>query len=120
MNDLAQMHCSPINSSSMKLSETEIDQQLNRLSDWLVIDRMDEPRLEKVFKFQDFHQALSFTNLVAQESEKENHHPAILTEWAKVTVGWWTHKIKGLHMNDYIMAAKTDRLYRTASKQETK
>jgi 4a-hydroxytetrahydrobiopterin dehydratase len=47
---------------------------------------------------------------VGQIAEEEGHHPSILTEWGRVTVTWWTHKIKGLHRNDFIMAAKTDRL----------
>ena len=48
---------------------------------------------------------------VTDISEKENHHPSILLEWGKVTVRWWTHKIKGLHENDFIMSAKTDEIY---------
>ncbi|HVR28570.1 MAG TPA: 4a-hydroxytetrahydrobiopterin dehydratase, partial [Thermoanaerobaculia bacterium] len=54
---------------------------------------------------------LDFTNKVGEIAEEEGHHPALLTEWGKVTVGWWTHKIKGLHRNDFIMAAKTDEAY---------
>jgi len=53
---------------------------------------------------------MDFTNQVAKIANDEDHHPAILTEWGKVTVTWWTHKIRGLHLNDFIMAAKTDQL----------
>ena len=60
----------------------------------------------------NFFQALNFTNQVGALAEEEGHHPAILTEWGQVTVTWWTHKIKGLHSNDFIMAAKTDKSYR--------
>jgi 4a-hydroxytetrahydrobiopterin dehydratase len=111
MNDLSQMHCVPIDSRSVQLSETEIMQFQNKLTGWSLSNKQDEPRLEKVFNFKDFNQAMAFTNQVAQEAEKEDHHPAILTEWAKVTVTWWTHKVKGLHLNDFIMAAKTDQLF---------
>ena len=45
-------------------------------------------------------------------AEEEGHHPALLTEWGRMTVTWWTHKISGLHRNDFIMAAKTDELSR--------
>ena len=45
-------------------------------------------------------------------AESEGHHPALLTEWGRTTVTWWTHKIRGLHRNDFIMAAKTDSLVR--------
>ncbi|MCG3773846.1 MAG: putative pterin-4-alpha-carbinolamine dehydratase [Nitrospira sp.] len=61
----------------------------------------------------EFHlqQALAFTNSVGELAETEAHHPALLTEWGKVTVTWWTHKIRGLYTNDLIMAAETDQLY---------
>ena len=58
-----------------------------------------------------FTQALDFTDTVGALAEEEGHHPALQTEWARTTVTWWTHKIKGLHRNDFIMAGKTDELY---------
>jgi 4a-hydroxytetrahydrobiopterin dehydratase len=63
-------------------------------------------------------QALDFTNKVGGLAEEEDHHPAILTEYGKVTVVWWTHAIKGLHRNDFIMAAKTDQLAAQVAEQE--
>lgn len=77
---------------------------------WSIIERDGIPRLERVFKFKDFVQALAFTNQVGELAEAQDHHPAILTEWGKVTITFWTHFIGGLHRNDFIMAAKTDRL----------
>lgn len=65
-------------------------------------------QLERVFTFADFRQALAFTNRVGGLAETAGHHPALLTEWCKITVSWWTHKIKGLHRNDFILAARTD------------
>jgi 4a-hydroxytetrahydrobiopterin dehydratase len=70
--------------------------------------------LEKEFKFDNFVHALAFTNKIGELAEEEGHHPALLTEWGKVTVSWWTHKIRGLHRNDFIMAAKSDQTYATA------
>ena len=67
--------------------------------------------IELVFSVDDFAQALEFTNKVGELAEEEGHHPALLTEWGRTTVTWWTHKIRGLHRNDFIMAAKTDELY---------
>jgi 4a-hydroxytetrahydrobiopterin dehydratase len=61
--------------------------------------------------YKNFVEALHFTNKVGELAETEGHHPSLLTEWGKVTVTWWTHKINGLHRNDFIMAAKTDELY---------
>ncbi|WP_290787293.1 4a-hydroxytetrahydrobiopterin dehydratase, partial [Halomonas sp.] len=60
------------------------------------------------FTFKDFVQALDFTQRVGEIAEQADHHPAILTEYGKVTVTWWSHKIKGLHRNDFILAARTD------------
>jgi 4a-hydroxytetrahydrobiopterin dehydratase len=68
-------------------------------------------RLEKVFKFKNFVQALAFTDKVGAAAEEENHHPLIITEWGKVTLQFWTHKIAGLHKNDFIVAPKTDEMY---------
>jgi 4a-hydroxytetrahydrobiopterin dehydratase len=111
MNDLAQLHCSAVSSSTPRLYERDINQYLMNLSDWEFYEKESMPRLEKTFKFKDFIQAMAFTNQVAQVANEEDHHPSILTEWGKVTITWWTHKIKGLHLNDFIMAAKTDQLY---------
>ena len=74
--------------------------------------RDEEEELRRVFSVDDFAQALEFTKKVGELAEDEGHHPALLTEWGRTTVTWWTHKIKGLHRNDFIMAAKTDELDR--------
>ncbi len=80
-----------------------------------MVEEKDIPRLRRSFKFKDFAGALTFTQQVGEAAEQQNHHPVIRTEWGKVTVTWWTHKIKGLHQNDFIMAAKTDQLYQNLS-----
>ena len=111
MNELAQLHCSPITANTPKLNEGDVNQIKVKLPGWRTYEKDGEPRLEKIFKFENFNQALAFTDQVAQAAIAEDHHPAILTEWGKVAVTWWSHKIKGLHKNDFIMAAKTDQLY---------
>lgn len=110
MNELTQLHCSPVTANTPRLSDEEIGQYQAKLPDWEIYQKDGEPRLEKVFQFKDFKQAVDFTNRVASLANKEDHHPALLTEWGKVTVTWWTHKIRGLHKNDFIMAAKTGKL----------
>jgi 4a-hydroxytetrahydrobiopterin dehydratase len=112
MNELAQLHCSPINPSTSRLDETELAHFIESLPGWQIYEKDGDLRLEKMFKFKDFSQAIEFTDRVAQAANEEDHHPAILTEWGKVTVTWWTHRIKGLHKNDFIMAAKTDQLFK--------
>lgn len=111
MNELTHMHCSPVNASAPRLKDNDIKRLSSQVPDWHVYEREGELRLEKAFLFRDFTQAVAFTNRVAQIANEEDHHPAILTEWGKVTVTWWTHKIKGLHQNDFVMAAKTEQLY---------
>ena len=80
--------------------------------DWDIVERDGVPRLERIFKFRDFVSAIAFSNRVGEIAEEEGHHPAILTEWGRVTVAWWTHKIRNLHVNDFVMAAKTDQISR--------
>ena len=69
------------------------------------------PKLARTFRFGNFGEALAFTAAVGELAEQEGHHPRIVTEWGRVAVTWWTHKIRGLHRNDFIMAAKTDQLF---------
>ena len=77
---------------------------------WVVVEREGIPQLQRVFRFPDFRAALAFTVQVGDLAEREHHHPALLTEWGRVTVRWWTHKIRDLHRNDLILAARTDAL----------
>ncbi len=77
---------------------------------WAVVEVGGEEQVLRVFSFPDFRAALAFTVRVGELAELENHHPALLTEWGRVTVRWWTHKIRGLHRNDLILAARTDAL----------
>ena len=65
-------------------------------------------KLKKEFSFSNYSDSIAFTNKVADMADQEDHHPQIILEWGKVTVIWWSHKIKGLHKNDFICAAKTD------------
>lgn len=110
MNELIQMHASLVTASTPKLSRKELSGLIAKLPGWEMHTKKGELRIEKSFAFKDFDHAVAFTNQVAQIANAENHHPAILTEWGKVTVTWWTHKVKGLSYNDFILAAKTDAL----------
>jgi 4a-hydroxytetrahydrobiopterin dehydratase len=115
MEALTSMKCVACRADSPKVTEAEIAEFKPQIPAWQIVEREDIPRLERVFKFPNFAQAVAFTNQVAKLAEAEDHHPAILTEWGKVTVTWWTHKIKGLHRNDFVAAAKTDELYQPAA-----
>lgn len=111
-NALTEMKCVPCRGGEPTVTPQEMAELLPQIPDWQLVEREDIPRLERVYRFKNFAEALAFTNRVGQAAEEEDHHPALLTEWGKVTVTWWTHKLKGLHRNDFIMAAKTDELYR--------
>ncbi len=111
MDDLSELNCVALSGTEPMLSDIQILEYNVRVPDWKVkkVDGMN--RLERVFKFKNFAEALAFTDRIGMIAEEEDHHPLIITEWGKVTVNWWTHKIGGLHLNDFIMAAKTDELF---------
>ncbi len=108
---LTKMKCVPCRGGEPTVTELEIKGFHPQVLEWEVIELNNIKRLERVFRFKNFKEALEFTNKIGDIAEQEGHHPVIVTEWGKVKVSWWTHKIKGLHQNDFIMAAKTDELY---------
>jgi len=108
---LTQMECVPCRGDEPKLSQEEIEQYLPLVGDWKLITKDGVQRLTRSYKFKNFAQALAFANQVGELAESQNHHPAILVEWGRVTVDWWTYVISGLHTNDFISAAKTDQIF---------
>jgi 4a-hydroxytetrahydrobiopterin dehydratase len=110
MAALTQQKCVACDKDAPKVTEEEIAELHPQIPGWEIRQVDGVERLERVFAFDDFRQALDFTGRVGELAEEEGHHPALLTEWGRTTVSWWTHKIKGLHRNDFIMAAKTDQL----------
>ncbi|HJV29345.1 MAG TPA: 4a-hydroxytetrahydrobiopterin dehydratase [Gaiellaceae bacterium] len=109
---LTEERCVACRRDAPTVSDAEIAALLPQIPDWELLELDGVKRLRRVFSFDDFAQALDFTRTVGALAEEEGHHPALLTEWGRTTVSWWTHKIKGLHRNDFIMAAKTDVLAR--------
>ena len=112
MTSLIGERCVACRPDSPIVTEAEKAQLLPRIPDWKVVMRDGIPQLVRQYRFRNFVDALAFTNRVGEIAEAEGHHPAILTEWGRVTVTWWTHAIKNLHRNDFIMAAKTDQIAR--------
>lgn len=113
MSDLSSQRCEACRADAEPASQTEIEDYRRELPSWELVERDGVRQLGRVFTFKNFKQALAFTNRVGELAEEAGHHPALLTEWGKVTVTWWTHAIKGLHKNDFIMAARTDEVART-------
>jgi 4a-hydroxytetrahydrobiopterin dehydratase len=108
MAALIKEHCAACRADAPRLSDDELRELLPQIPQWEVVERDGIPRVTRSFKLKDFSDALELTNRVGALAEAEGHHPAIVTEWGRVTVSWWTHKIRGLHRNDVVMAAKTD------------
>jgi 4a-hydroxytetrahydrobiopterin dehydratase len=112
METLERMTCVACRRDAPTVTDAELAELRPQIADWELVELDGIRRLRRVFAFDDFAQALDFTDEVGALAQREAHHPALLTEWGRTTVTWWTHKIKGLHRNDLIMAAKTDALYR--------
>lgn len=108
MNILSRQECEACRADAPRISDAELKELMPKIPDWSVIVVDDIMRLSRDFKFKNFAEALAFSNRVGELAEAAAHHPAILTEWGKVNVTWWTHKIRGLHKNDLILAARTD------------
>ena len=112
METLTEMRCVACRRGAPSVTDAEIARFQPQVADWELVELDGIKRLRRAFSFDDFAQALEFTNKVGELAEEERHHPALVTEWGKTTVTWWTHKIEGLHRNDFVMASKTDVLYR--------
>ena len=110
MAALRNERCTTCRRDSPQVTTEEIKELKLQAPEWKLLERESLLRLERTFRFSNFAEALSFTNRVGGLAEEEGHHPAILTEWGQVTVTLWTHAIRGLHRNDFIMAAKIDSL----------
>jgi 4a-hydroxytetrahydrobiopterin dehydratase len=110
MDELIKEKCTACRRDSPRVTDAEIAELRPQIPEWTLIEREGISRLERVFRFRNFADAVAFTNRIAALAEDEGHHPAILTEWGRVTVTLWTHKIRALHRNDFVMAAKIDSL----------
>ena len=110
MSELKHHSCIPCSEGLAPLAASEFSKLLENIPGWEVVNVDAINRLQRTFTFADFRKALEFTNQVGELAEAEQHHPEIVTEWGRVRVSWWTHAVKGLHLNDFIMADKTSAL----------
>ena len=108
MADLKYRKCEACRVGAPLVTQEEMDELMPKIPDWQIIEEEGTQRLVRTFKVPNFTEALSFTTKVGEHAEAEGHHPTIVTEWGKVTLTWWSRKIKGLHVSDFIMAAKSD------------
>ena len=106
--DLASEHCEACRPGAPKVTGSEQSVLLATIPEWNLVTIDGVPHLKRTFALKGWGKAVEFANKVAKLADAEGHHPAILIEWGKVTVEWWTHAIDGLHRNDFVMAAKVD------------
>jgi 4a-hydroxytetrahydrobiopterin dehydratase len=105
---LATKQCVPCRGGIPPLPREDAEQLLAETPGWAL--NPDATQLDRTFRFPDFAAALAFVNRVGALAEAEDHHPDITFGWGYARIVWWTHKIKGLHENDFIMAAKVNAL----------
>ena len=108
MAGLSKENCEACRADAPRISDADLRDLMPKIPDWGIVVVDEVMRLTREYSFKDFEQAMAFSNRVGDIVESAGHHPAILTEWGEVAVTWWSHKIRGLHKNDLIMAARTD------------
>ena len=110
MESLTESHCEPCRGGVPSLTPDEVRALLPRVPEWHMVERDRTLRIERGFKFPDFATAMAFAVRVGELAEAEEHHPDLHIGYGRVRVETWTHKIRGLHRNDFILAAKIDQL----------
>lgn len=109
--NLVDKRCVPCRGGIPPLTRQDAQALLAQAPDWTLAD--EAHRIERTFRFSNFREALAFVQGVGELAEAEGHHPDITFGWGYATVSLRTKKLKGLHENDFIMAAKVDRLAQT-------
>ncbi|MBN1653248.1 MAG: 4a-hydroxytetrahydrobiopterin dehydratase [Deltaproteobacteria bacterium] len=112
MENLTKKQCTPCRGGAPKLTGDTLREYFNQLQGWELVE---DHHVTKKYKFENFKRALVFADLVGDLAERENHHPSICISWGEARIELFTHKIGGLHENDFIMASKIDATYRDIS-----
>ncbi|WP_434361466.1 4a-hydroxytetrahydrobiopterin dehydratase [Parasalinivibrio latis] len=113
LKELTGQKCKACSADAPRVTDGELASLMLTLPEWDLDKQSGISQLTRSYEFRNFKLAWAFSNKVAELAEEEGHHPAILLEWGKVKVSWWTHAIGGLHKNDFICAAKTDALIKS-------
>lgn len=108
MSELNTMKCEACREGAPLATQDEMKRYHPLIPDWEIVHEDGVDKLMHAYSFANFGETMQFVNSIATIAEDEGHHPVMLVEFRTVTVRWWSHKIKGLHVNDFIMAAKTD------------
>ena len=105
--------CTACRADSPAVSDEELNSLLPLIANWEFIEENGIRKLDRIFRFPTFTEAMIFTNKIASLAEEEGHHPRIVTEWGRVRLTWWTHKIRNLHRNDFLMAVKSSDVFKS-------
>jgi len=113
MKRLSVYPCAATPKDAAKLTDEQQRKLALQIADWTIELNSGVAQLCRVYQVDNFVQAMAFANQITLIAEDSNHHPALLVEWGRIRVSWWSHSIGGLHLNDFVMAAKTDEIYKT-------
>jgi 4a-hydroxytetrahydrobiopterin dehydratase len=108
--DLTDKKCEACTIDAPLVNSVDYPELLKELEDWS-IEEESINKLVKTYNFTNYADSVSFTNKIADLAKAEDHHPKIVLQWGSVKLEWWSHKIKGLHLNDFICAAKSDKIF---------
>ena len=111
MSDLSNTAFEVCHKDCSPLTGEEAKKLLAQIPEWDIKNIDGVSQLQRTYRFSNFVDAVAFANRITELAEQEDHHPSILLEWGKATLTWWTHTIKGLHQNDFVMAARSDKAY---------
>ena len=111
MTELWEYSCVSTPASATRLDLDQIAGLCKQVPNWSVNEHHGILMLEAEFTLANFVDAMAFANRIAEIAEQNDHHPALLIQYGSVKVSWWSHSIGGLHHNDFVLAAKTDKAY---------
>jgi 4a-hydroxytetrahydrobiopterin dehydratase len=112
MKPLSEYPCAATPRDAAKLSNNEQRELAKQIAEWNIDLNDGVAQLWRVYRVGNFIQAMAFANEISLIAEEGDHHPALLVEWGRIKVSWWSHSIGGLHLNDFVMAAKTDEIFK--------
>lgn len=109
---LSQQEISATPKDANKWNPEQVAQLMPQLPEWIIITINTIEQLYRAYSLKDFNEAISFSNKIAAIADNADHHPTLSVQWGTLAVYWWSHSINGLHINDLVMAAKTDEIYK--------
>ena len=104
---LTEQKCVPCEGGLPPMPDNQEDEYMNQIKGW-ILDRTAIHTLKKELKFKKYDETIAAVNKIAEIANAENHHPILHVHYGKIEIELWTHAVKGLSINDFILAAKID------------